>query len=98
MLHICNIKEIIIRSKEITLRIPKNTLKQLNFLAKNTNRFKTDIVINAIQNAFLDQLDSNFCILDEEESETLYKKLESDIDPKIQQRRDSLIKMPYSWD
>ena len=26
------------RSKEITLRIPKNTLKQLNFLAKNTNR------------------------------------------------------------
>lgn len=47
------------RSKEITLRIPKNTLKQLNFLAKNTNRFKTDIVINAIQNAFLDQLDSN---------------------------------------
>ena len=55
-------------------------------------------MINAIQNAFLDQLDSNFCILDEKESETLYKKLESDIDPKIQQRRDSLIKMPYSWD
>lgn len=82
----------------ITVRIPENTVKQLNFLAKNTNRSKTDVVISAIQNAFLDQLDSNFCILDEVESEELYKKLDSDISPAVKHRRDLLMSTEYVWD
>ena len=82
----------------ITVRIPENTVKQLNFLAKNTNRSKTDVVISAIQNAFLDQLDSNFCILDEAESEELYKKLDGDISPAVKRRRDLLMSTEYVWD
>lgn len=51
-----------------------------------------------IQNAILGQSDSNFCILDEIESEELYEKLDGDISFDIKQRIDLLITTEYVWD
>lgn len=56
------------------------------------------IETKSIQNVFLDQEESNFCILDDVESEELFKKLKGDISLDIKQRRDLLMTTEYVWD
>ncbi|WP_294563866.1 hypothetical protein [uncultured Succinatimonas sp.] len=50
-----------------------------------------------VQNDFLGLSGSNYCILDDIESEELYEKLNGDILPNIKQRRDLLMAIEYVW-
>ena len=82
----------------ITVRLPKQIVDQLNFLAKSKNKTKTDIVADAIYNAFIENLDSGVWFLDEAETKGLNEIINTSISAEEKSKREKFLQVPYVWD
>lgn len=82
----------------ITVRLPKQIVDQLNFLAKAKNKTKTDIVADAINNEFINYLGSSVWFLDKAETENMDKIINTPISAEEKRKRENFLQEPYVWD